>query len=141
MDPKKQRLILGILMAVAIIVWIRNLTVKPVRSHRPASVSPTVLPSPSSVAPVPSSPQMSRYTEWGGNPFEIERRTTPTLSATTPGGHTLSGILWDPKAPSAVIDNQLVSVGDKLNSWEVVEIHKEEVILSDGLTTQTLKVQ
>ena len=38
------------------------------------------------------------------------------------GGLRLSGILWDASAPIAIINGQMVQVGDDLEGYQVVEI-------------------
>ena len=74
MDPKRQRLVLSVLGAVVLLVWVRALEVS--------------------------------AAEWGDNPFLVERRTSgeqaPAPERT--GEFVLNGILWDVKAPSAVIN-------------------------------------
>lgn len=135
-------IVLGILVAL---VWIRGLTVRPVRSHRAAPLKSKVFePAPvnSEPTPVSRSPAIpSRSEEWGDNPFLMERRLPTEPVNIGAKGQTLAGILWDPKNPSAIVDNRLVKVGDRIGAWQVVEIRKEEVILSDGMATQSLTVE
>lgn len=80
--------------------------------------------------------------EWGENPFLIERNTprAPELPE-NPGKQEvqLQGILWDPEAPTAIINNRVVAVGDQVDRWEVMEIRKDRVFLSDGTSTRELQ--
>lgn len=142
MDPRKQRLLLIVIGGFTVVVWVHGLTVRPIHS-RPSPSSP-VAPAAgppaegSAAAPVPS-----HFTEWGRNPFESDRgvsATATSLAPATPSGYILNGILWDPAAPSAIINNHVVMVGSHLDQWRVVEIHKDRVVLSNGRTTQTLSV-
>jgi len=73
----------------------------------------------------------------------MERRKAPAAATTTTGptGPVLNGLLWDPKVPSAIVNSRLVTVGDHLGPWQVIEIQKDRVILSDGATTKTLVVE
>jgi len=50
----------------------------------------------------------------------------------------LSGILWDDKAPKAVINGEIVGIGDKINKYSVVDIDRNTVTLNDG--TKDIKV-
>ena len=144
MEPKKQRLVAVILGVLVVIIWVRGLTVKPNRSHRGASpaLSRSIARDLQTTKQI-SQPAVSRFTDWGGNPFEVERRSnspTPQPGA-SPSSYVLSGILWDSKSPSAIINGRLVGVGDPVGQWKVVEIHKDRVILSDGLTTHVMTLK
>ena len=147
MDPKRQRLVAGVLVMSGILVWVWGLTAKPSRSKRSASQrSPAVAQPearPSAQRPVASSDQPSRFhnAPWGDNPFLIERRIALPAEAAGPTDPILSGILWDPEFPSAVVNSRVVAVGDSLGPWQVLEIRKKEVILSDGVNTKVLRVE
>lgn len=81
-----------------------------------------------------------RSTEWGDSPFQIDRRLSGQAQEGS-DGWVLSGILWDSRIPSAVVNNRLVAVGDTLDQWQVMEIRKKQVVLSDGKTTKVLTVR
>lgn len=151
MDPKRQRRVAAILVGVAALIWVWGLMAK--RPHPKTAASSISLehrapnvPGPTGAGkhPIPRM-RVSRYTDWGGNPFEMERHTpapTPaSTSAAAPLSYVVSGILWDAQTPSAVVNGRLVGPGDDLGGWKVIEIQKTHVILSDGTTTQTLKVE
>jgi len=49
----------------------------------------------------------------------------------------LSGILWDEVNPSAIINDQIITVGGEINGKKVVEIKKNKVTLeADGQTAE-----
>src|SRR3989338_2047771 len=49
----------------------------------------------------------------------------------------LSGILWDEVNPSAIINDQIITVGGEINGKKVVEIKKDKVTLeADGQTAE-----
>ena len=49
-------------------------------------------------------------------------------------GLSLQGIIWHKKKPFAVINNQIVAAGDRIQDARVIEIHKEEILLEhDGV--------
>lgn len=136
---RRQKVILAVLGVLLVIVWARALF--PKRSTR----STGSIPRPRAVAvPVVASPPMDEVAEqWGDSPFLTDRgskKGSEAAAAGSPGGsYILNGILWDPKTPSAIINNRLVSRGDHLAEWEVTEIQKDHVILSDGSETKILR--
>ena len=52
----------------------------------------------------------------------------------------LGGILWDEDAPSAVINNKVVQVSDRIGSYRVVKIFQDRVIVSNNKKRMTLKL-
>lgn len=74
-----------------------------------------------------------RNTPWGRDPF---RSSTGRASA-TPGGAredaplawALAGIVYNHRQPMALINDQMVRVGDRVGSATVVAIEKESVTL------------
>jgi hypothetical protein len=82
--------------------------------------------------------------EWKENPFLIERNAPRFVEIPDNSAEQeirLQGILWDPQVPTAIVNNRVVSQGDSLGRWELVEIQKDRVILSDGSTTRTLRAE
>ena len=68
----------------------------------------------------------SQFTSWGRNPFapaEVGRIKSEVM---------LSGIMWNEEAPQAIINNEIVEVGDKIGGRTVVDIQKDRVIIDDG---------
>lgn len=53
-------------------------------------------------------------------------------------GLTLSGILWDPSDAIAIINGQMLHVGQECDGFLVVEIQPDRVTVSDGVTTYQL---
>jgi len=50
-------------------------------------------------------------------------------------GLSLSGIMWDPSTPVAIINGELVNVGDTIDRYRIVSITKDEVSVTDGVET------
>ena len=69
---------------------------------------------------------------WGRDPFMRGAR------AGQASGLTLSGVLWDPNQPMAIINGQMVHVGDELEGYRILEITQDRVSVTDG--TQTLQL-
>ena len=82
--------------------------------------------------------------DWGESPFLIERnapRSSELPAQPAEQEVRLQGILWDPQAPTAIVNNRVVGRGDSVGRWEVLEIQKTQVVLSDGSTTRTLRAE
>ncbi len=67
------------------------------------------------------------YAAWGRSPF-----LQKTEAVVTPTKLILAGIAWDDQGPKAVINDQIVGVGDKVGGNTVVSIKKDRVIMNDG---------
>ncbi len=133
--PRKILAVLGILLVV---VWVRALF------PRRADPSPRVRLLPTAQVPnrTVHAPMEEVPDPWGDSPFLIDRgsRTTPLLEqAAAKGTHLLNGILWDPQSPSAIINNRVLTRGDRLGEWSIVEIQKDHVVLSNGAETKVLR--
>jgi len=44
----------------------------------------------------------------------------------------LSGILWDEEVPAAIINDEIVEIGDEIAGSTVIDIKEDSVILNDG---------
>ncbi len=63
---------------------------------------------------------------WGRDPF------TGSSAGGEVSGFDLSGILWDANAPIAVINGQMLRVGDEVEGYRIVTITQDRVTMSDG---------
>jgi len=73
------------------------------------------------------------------NPFKIAENETPQPTPSSRTNHvkhekapelTLQGIIWDERAPTALINGEIVGKGDAILGFRVMEVHKERVVLS-----------
>lgn len=71
----------------------------------------------------------TNFSTWGRDPFSSGPAASPPTSVSD---MSLTGILWDDRAPLAVINDNPVAVGDKIGMYTVAEIDKDKVILTDG---------
>ena len=47
---------------------------------------------------------------------------------------TISGLVWDTDHPQAIVNDQIVSVGDKIENWSITAINEQGIELSfDGI--------
>ena len=139
---KKQKILLTVLGIGVVVVWARGLAIDPVRSRRVSDAALKTV-SGTGLRPGPDTltPQRSRHTEWGENPFLVERKSAQSAGATGPREPVVNGILWDLQAPSAVINGRVVNPGDSVDGWQVVEIQPHQVTLSNGTTRKTIQVE
>lgn len=68
--------------------------------------------------------------EWGRDPFMFG---TAKVYSDENGVLVLNGIAWDENAPSAIINNKIVKVGDEVAGNKITGIKKDRVIVTkDG---------
>ena len=93
-----------------------------------------------SAAPVVDTSQREEQREraakfsWGRDPF------AKGMAEGQAGGLALSGILWDTQSPLAIINGQMLHIGDEVDGYHVTEITPERVAISDGTDTFQLQV-
>lgn len=75
---------------------------------------------------------------WGGDPFILGR--AGKTQAGPLSGITLIGIIWDEKNPCALINNEVVKIGDKIDDCTVIEIRQDSVTVIKQGQVYTLKV-
>ncbi len=56
-------------------------------------------------------------------------------------GVVLTGILWDKDKPMAIIEGQIVKLGQRVGNQTVMEIKRDRVILSDGEVFSEVRLQ
>ncbi len=66
----------------------------------------------------------SSYESWSRNPF-VSTEIIPKEAEL----HKLSGIIWDEKNPIAIINNEIVSVGDRIGEALVTRIERTRVMI------------
>ena len=71
----------------------------------------------------------------GRDPFTLRM-----ISSKSVKGESLSGIIWDDDVPMAVINGQILTVGDSIGGNTLVDIKEESVVLSDGTNQYELKL-
>jgi hypothetical protein len=72
------------------------------------------------------------------DPFTSNPITNKRIDAT---GISLKGIIWDKNKPVALINEEVVKVGDSISGYSVKEIDKDKVILTGGVNITTLKLE
>ena len=76
--------------------------------------------------------------DWGRDPFSL------SASASLDAGLEdliLNGIMWDKDNPYAIINSDIVKVGDELRGMKVLEITEKLVILEEDGKRYTLRLK
>ncbi len=78
----------------------------------------------------------TNYTSWGRNPFTLQKTSSKAFK-----GLILGGIMWDKEKPMAIINEEIVKIGDNVSGNIVVDIKQGRVILNDGVKDFELKLE
>jgi len=62
------------------------------------------------------------------------------LAGDSSHGLRLSGIVWDETRPTAIINDEILAVGDQIAGYKVVIINKNKVIVSNGQQNVELNI-
>ena len=77
----------------------------------------------------------TNYTSWGRNPFTLQKTSSKAFKDLI-----LDGIMWDKEKPLAIINGEIVKIGDNISANLVVDIKQDRVILNDGTKDFELKL-
>lgn len=95
----------------------------------------------SSPMPAPLEEERSLYDQLKAQADKLKFTRDPFYKefvAPPPKEPQLMGIAWEEANPTALIDDTIVKVGDKIGDKTVVSISKDSVILNDGVKDVTL---
>jgi hypothetical protein len=137
------------LVMVMVAVYVRALGPRAPRTPRPVVAEEAATP-PASQDPAAGASATERSVGTG-DVREAQREHAAALtwrrdpftrggSAAGVRGLTLSGIIWDPLRPIAILNDQMVSVGDEVEDYQVLEIGTDRVLLTDGAETIQLLI-
>ncbi len=87
------------------------------------------IPQPENPAPMPEDKDQQR--------FAIPQNITAPKGAEPPPmpNYKISGLVWNTQKPQAILDNTIVTIGDNLKGWTIVDISKEGILIE--FTDQT----
>lgn len=69
----------------------------------------------------------TNHASWGRNPFILQKTSSNAFK-----GLILGGIMWDKEKPFAIINDEIVKIGDGIGDNIVIEIKQDSVILNGG---------
>ena len=95
---------------------------------------------PSAPSAVPAGRQADRaaqreraaHLSWRRDPFSRGG------SAAGMSGLALTGILWDATAPMAVLNGQMLRMGEEIDGYRITAIEQDRILISDG--SETLEI-
>ena len=142
MDSKLRQKIIYVLFGLAIIYGGYNF----LSDHAKKKIAPppaTAEQSSAQLTPPAKSIDVNKYSlmDWGRDPFYRHKASEQVIIKGKPGNWVLNGILYDPSAPTAIINKQIVRPGDKIGRATVEEITKSKVIIKiDDTEYRTLEI-
>jgi hypothetical protein len=138
---QQQAAALGVLLLVMAAVYARAL-------RRPAASGPApvqdVLGEVREIVPQDASGVLAKRAEQRTRGARLAWRRDPFLRGATAGGPAgllLAGILWDATAPIAMINGQMLRVGEEVDGYRVTAIFHDHVSLTDGATAYDLSLE
>ena len=82
--------------------------------------------------------EQAKTIELKSDPFTaIPITDGPGLQSASP----LTGIIWDKDKPLAIIDNNVVKIGEQVGDKTVVDIKRDRVIFSDGKALSEIRLE
>jgi len=137
---KKQKMeltITAIGIVILIILFLANI-VKPKNSGRESNMAQVSPAASSIILPVASVDRRVSTAIWDRDPFYPE---SPFInSGAGIAGVILNGIVWDVKNSYAIINNDVIKLGDKVNDMTVIEINEKNVVLDENGQRHTLEL-
>ena len=139
---KMQIRITAVLIVVLIVISINSIRIIKIKAkpeHVPsAALKKGVEPLMSKFRTTAEKPTMEvvdKYKDmsWGRDPFQLGEGSSLT-------GLKLQGITWHKKGWKAIINGEIVGVGDMVGQNKVIEIKKNNVVVNDGTNNVTLTI-
>lgn len=136
----KKVIILIILGIGALISLIYGITVGP----KTRKASPRLESAPTTeaisvarrIVPTERKAAKTDFIAWGRNPFVQKESPGAKVSKLV-----LGGIMWNVENPKAMINNEIVGIGDKVGGNTVVDIKKNSVTVNDGTEDFVLRLE
>lgn len=129
MEKKKiEILITGVMAVVLLFILIGNINSKKGSPKHPAmkKVAAKIQDNMKLKTTAPESQVKKVVLKQERDPFEFG----PAQAVFSNEGMVLNGIAWDKKSPSAIINGEVVGIGDKIGESVVTDIQKDKVVLS-----------
>jgi type II secretory pathway component PulC len=147
MNESTRKGIIYLVFAVTCVWGYFNLFGKPQSTSSPQPVLvPAATLSPTTAAAIMDTTVLAqlRNSDWGDDPFK--KGSTAMVDAPQTAEHNfspqwnLSGIVYSPKDPLAIINGKMVRVGDIIEDAKVTKIEKKKVTLDYSGSSMTLTV-
>ncbi len=86
--------------------------------------------------PVARDRKRTDFNSWSRDPF-----APGDISALGISELALNGIIWDRVEPNAIINDEIVKIGDKVLNYKIVDIKYDKVIINDGVNNFELRLK
>jgi len=145
MDAKRRQKVIYLLFGLAVIYGFYNLFTDFGRKNQ-VSVPSAQEQSAHIIAQTVNTIDVEKYLslEWGRDPFYRPKAAGAVAVAVQnqPEVWILSGILYDQKTPTAIINRKIVGIGDKIDGARIVSITRSEVVIRpDNSSLRTLIIK
>ncbi|KPK38176.1 MAG: hypothetical protein AMJ78_10375 [Omnitrophica WOR_2 bacterium SM23_29] len=134
MDKTKQQfIILGVLILLFIIIFVKVGIHPRKKPHRAPKAAPTETVAPKVEAL--KKRKASAFQNWGRDPFAVG-----SAAAEFARDLILTGILWEKGEPFCIINGKIGKVGDKVAGCKILGIEKDRVTVKVGDEIRILKI-
>ena len=131
-------------VGIVVIGFIVSQQMKGVQRPQPAVSPKTISSAPAALDPKKDKKRLFLALEEEAQNIKLSRdpfsRQPIVFSGDSAHGLNLSGIAWDELKPTAIINDEILAVGDQVAGKRIVEIKKDKVILTDGQQSFELKI-
>jgi len=129
MDKKRLEIIITVILGIIFLVVSINAVLVAIKKTKQRNAAQVFFPRSIPIAvksPLTEVPE--NKPSWVRDPFSGK-----LYSSTSEIELHLEGILWDPEKPAAIINGEVVKIGDKLtNGSRIITIKQNAVIVNDG---------
>jgi len=136
-DVKDKKLLALMILGVLAVVSLLYGILSPSKSKRGLSsqfgTGLGAKPVPKNLLPQGRHAPRSSYESWGRNPFTLQEGISDKMLV-------LNGIAWDELDPKAIINDRILSVGDKIRGCTLIAVEPNRVTLNDGTQNFELKL-
>lgn len=137
MDKKHTEIIItSFLIVLMIFAWASTIKKLKQKGVAKTAGAPTLVEAKKEVAQQAEQEIKEEGLEWQRDPFSGKVYYSQIGSLEL----ELTGILWDPQNPEALINDKICGKGDRIGGFQVIEIRENKVILSDGARQIELKL-
>jgi len=81
--------------------------------------------------------ERTEFTSWKRSPFVSQETKTVSSDMKI----TLSGVVWHNNEPKALLNGEIIGIGEKIGDYKVTEIKGDSVTLNDGVKDLRLKIK
>jgi hypothetical protein len=132
LDTKKKTELAITGIGIIVLIFLLMSYLPKSKDNKPASASRVTEVSFTSLEPGASDTKT-----WGRDPFILD---AANAKEQVMGDMTLNGIAADKENPYAIINNNIVKLGDRVNGMTVIEINEKNVVLDEKGQRHTLEL-